>query len=143
MVIRRKEENMGKRATITVLCLLMAVLLASCARGADQGAVEVTFTQISQEEAKRMMDTETGYVILDVRTQQEYDGGHIPSAILLPYDQIPERAEGVLKDKGQKILVYCRSGNRSKTGSTYLVELGYTNVYEFGGINTWPYEIVK
>ena len=87
------------------------------------------------------MDTEDDYVILDVRTQAEYDESHIPGAILIPYDTVATAAEDALPDKDQLILVYCRSGNRSKQASQALVDLGYTNVVEFGGINSWPYEV--
>ena len=96
---------------------------------------------ITAEEAKQIMDTEEGYIILDVRTQEEYDEGHIPGAILIPYTQIAEKAEEVLTDKDQLILVYCRSGRRSKIAAEALVELGYTNIKEFGGIIDWPYEV--
>lgn len=87
------------------------------------------------------MGTEDDYVILDVRTQAEYDQGHIPGAILIPHDTVATAAEDALPDKDQLILVYCRSGNRSKQASQALVDLGYTNVVEFGGINSWPYEV--
>ena len=87
------------------------------------------------------MDTEDDYVILDARTQAEYDEGHIPDAILIPHDTVATAAEDALPDKDQLILVYCRSGNRSKQASQTLVDLGYTNVVEFGGINSWPYEV--
>ncbi len=98
------------------------------------------YRQIDAEEAKRMMDEETGYIILDVRTVQEYNEGHIPGAILLPDYEVEDRAEELLPDKEQLILVYCRSGNRSKGASAALSKLGYTNVVEFGGIRSWPYE---
>ena len=95
---------------------------------------------ITAEEAKQIMDNEEGYIILDVREQDEYDAGHIPGAILIPYTQIAEKAEEVLTDKDQLILVYCRSGRRSKIAAEALAELGYTNIKEFGGIIDWPYE---
>lgn len=95
---------------------------------------------ITAEEAKKLMDTEQDYVILDVRTRQEYESGHIPGAILIPNEEIAERAENELTDKDQLILVYCRSGNRSKQASEVLEKLGYTRIREFGGINDWPYE---
>ena len=98
---------------------------------------------ITAQQAKELMDTEEGYVILDTRTQEEYDEGHIPGAIVISHDEITEKAEGILTDKNQLILVYCRSGRRSKIAAEALVELGYTNVKEFGGIIDWPYEIVK
>ena len=102
-----------------------------------------TYDQITAEEAKTIMDTETDYIIIDARTQQEFDEGHIEGAILIPEYEIAERAEKELPDKDQLILVYCRSGRRSKIASGELVNLGYTNVKEFGGIIDWPYEIVK
>lgn len=101
------------------------------------------YVRVDAETAKNLMDTETGYIILDVRTDEEYAEGHIPDSILIPDYEIRERAEKELTDKNQLILVYCRSGNRSKTASAILAELGYTNVVEFGGIRSWPYEIVN
>ena len=90
-----------------------------------------------------MMD-EQDVIILDVREPHEYDDGHIPGAVLLPVGTISaETAGAVISDKDSVILVYCRSGNRSKTASKALAELGYTQIYEFGGINTWPYEVEK
>ena len=123
-----------------ILLLLAAVLLTACGQDKenDQGAV---YVNITAEEAKQIMDTEEGYIILDVREQDEYDAGHIPGAILIPYTQIAEKAEEVLTDKDQLILVYCRSGRRSKIAAEALVELGYTNIMEFGGIIDWPYEV--
>ena len=120
--------------------ILAAVLLLSGCGGADNGN---TYQQISQEEAKELMDSQE-LIILDVREQSEYDSGHIPGAVLLPVGSIDQdTAAAVIPDKDSTVLVYCRSGNRSKTASSALAELGYTAVYEFGGINTWPYEIVK
>ena len=101
---------------------------------------DAVYENITAEEAKRIMDTQTGYVILDVRTQEEYDEKHIPEAILIPDYEIHEKAERILTDKNQLILVYCRSGRRSKLASEDLLELGYTNNKEFGGIIDWPYE---
>ena len=98
---------------------------------------------ITAAEAKKIMDTEEGYIILDVRTQEEYNESHIPGAILIPNTEIDGRAEEVLTDKDQLILVYCRSGRRSKMAAEALVELGYTNIKEFGGIIDWPYEVEK
>ena len=101
---------------------------------------EAVYVNITAEEAKQIMDSEEGYIILDVRTQEEYDQGHIPGAILIPDTEVKVTAEDVLTDKDQLILVYCRSGRRSKLASEILVELGYTNIKEFGGIIDWPYE---
>ena len=105
--------------------------------------VSATYDQISGAEAKAFMDSKSGYVIIDARTQSEYDEGHIPGAILIPEYEIADRAEKELPDKAQLILVYCRSGRRSKIAAEELVKLGYTNVKEFGGIIDWEYEIVK
>lgn len=97
---------------------------------------------ITAEEAKKIMDTESEYVILDVRTEEEFAQGHIPGAILIPDYEIREEAESSLPDKDALILVYCRSGRRSKNAAETLAELGYTNIREFGGILDWPYETV-
>ena len=102
-----------------------------------------TYEQISGAEAKALMDSESGYIIIDARTREEYDEGHIPGAILIPEYEIADRAETELPDKDQLILVYCRSGRRSKIAAEELVKLGYTNVKEFGGIIDWEYETVK
>ena len=122
-----------------VFLLLAVMLLTACGQDKenDQGAV---YMNITAEEAKRIMDSKEGYIILDVRTQEEYDEGHIPSAIVISHEEIAEKAEEVLTDKDQLILVYCRSGRRSKLAAEALVELGYTNIKEFGGIIDWPYE---
>jgi rhodanese-related sulfurtransferase len=116
--------------------LISLLLLTGCGGNTADGA----YQQITQEDAKEMMDTQE-VIILDVREQAEYDSGHIPGAVLLPVGTIDETtAAEVIPEKDSKVLVYCRSGNRSKTASAALADLGYTNVYEFGGINTWPYD---
>ena len=102
---------------------------------------EAIYMNITAAQAKEIMDTQTGYIILDTRTQEEYDEGHIPGAILIPYDEIAEKADAMLTDRNQLLLVYCRSGRRSKIAAQTLVELGYTNIREFGGIIDWPYEV--
>ena len=123
-----------------IFLLLAVMLLTACGQDIenDQGAV---YMNITAEEAKQIMDSEEGYIILDVRTQEEYDEGHIPGATQISHEEIAEKAEGVLTDKNQLILVYCRSGRRSKLAAEALVELGYTNIREFGGIIDWPYEV--
>ena len=123
-----------------VFLLLAVMFLTACGQDKenDQGAV---YVNITAEEAKEIMDSEEGYIILDVRTREEYDQGHIPGAIVIPHEEIAEKAEEVLTDKDQLILVYCRSGRRSKIAAEALVELGYTNIKEFGGIIDWPYEV--
>jgi rhodanese-related sulfurtransferase len=123
-----------------LICLLTGTLLSGC-RTAPSSADG--YEQITAEEAKNLMDTKTNFVILDVRTEQEYDLGHIPGAIVIPNEVILEEAEGTLTDKNQLILVYCRSGRRSKEASQKLVDLGYTNVKEFGGIIDWPYQTTR
>ena len=123
-----------------MLLLLSATLLTACGqvKESDQEAV---YVNITVEEAKQIMDSEEDCIILDVRTQEEYDQGHIPGAILIPDTEIEAQAQEALPDKDQMILVYCRSGRRSKLAAEILVELGYTNIREFGGIIDWPYEV--
>lgn len=101
------------------------------------------YEQITAEEAKKIMDSGEDYIILDTREQDEFDEGHIPGAILIPYTEIENKAEEMLTDKDKLILVYCRSGRRSKIAAESLSKLGYTNVKEFGGIIDWTYEIEK
>ena len=135
---------------IIMLCIVSFGWLSSCTNDKVENITETTkenmtmndavYENITAQEAKRIMDTQTGYVILDVRTQEEYDEKHIPKAILIPDYEIREKAEGILTDKNQLILVYCRSGRRSKLASEDLLELGYTNIKEFGGIIDWPYQ---
>ena len=104
--------------------------------------VLVPYEQITAEDAKKFMDTESDYSIVDARTEEEFAEGHIPGAILIPEYEIADRAQSELPDKDQLILVYCRSGRRSKIASQALADLGYTNVKEFGGIIDWPYDVV-
>lgn len=148
-----------KKLKGTIILLTVALTLFSCGCGKENDIKNDNITkenitenstvnslgyeQISGEEAKRIMDSETGYIIIDARTQEEFDDGHIENAILIPEYEISERAEKELPDKNQLILVYCRSGRRSKIAAQALVELGYTNVKEFGGIIDWKYEVVK
>ena len=123
-----------------ILILLAIMMLVACGQTPKQPQ-EAVYMNITAEEAKSLMDSEKNYIILDTRTQEEYDQGHIPGAILIPYDEILEKAESILTDKNQMILVYCRSGRRSKLAAEDLVTLGYTNIREFGGIIDWPYEV--
>ena len=116
--------------------LLSFILLT----GYGGGESDTSYQQIDQETAKEIMDTQE-VIVLDMREQDAYDSGHIPGAVLLPVGIIDETtAAEVIPEKDSTVLVYCRSGNRSKTASSTLAELGYTSIYEFGGINTWPYE---
>lgn len=145
---------------IAVLCLLaLCVFLTACGEekaigiigGADGPTAilvaneeeNVMYHQITAEEAKNIMDSSEGCIILDVREQDEFDAGHIPGAVLIPYEQITGKAETMLPDKDAQILVYCRSGRRSKIAAAALAQLGYTNIKEFGGIIDWPYEVEK
>ena len=120
-------------------CLMSILLLAGCASSARDAA----YRQISSEEAMAIMEAESGYIILDVRTPEEFAAGHIPGAINVPNETIGSAQIPELPDKDQLILVYCRSGNRSKQASEKLVLQGYTNIVEFGGISAWPGEIVS
>ena len=122
-----------------ITLLLSVLFLAGCALPAGQ---EVSYRQINMDEAITMMEEESGYLILDVRTPEEFAERHIPGAINIPNETISTEEIPELPDKDQLILVYCRSGNRSKQASEKLAALGYTNIVEFGGINDWPGETV-
>lgn len=150
-----------KKYFITIIVAIMLVLAGcSCSKESDNSANTSTLTsvneekkdmtaknktykQISQEEAKEMMKKDDGHIIVDVRRQDEYDSGHIAGAILIPNESIGTSQPEQLKDLNQIILVYCRTGNRSKQAAQKLADIGYTNVYEFGGINTWDGDIVQ
>ena len=135
---------------ICIAAVFICVFLSSCANdstigiigGADgptsiiiaQKGEKKMYQQITPAEAKAIMDSEIEHIILDVREQNEFDEGHIPGAILIPYTEIENKAEEMLPDKDKLILVYCRSGRRSKIAAESLAKLGYTNVKEFGGI---------
>ena len=123
-----------------IIPFLMALLLLA---GCGAQSEESTYRQVNAEEAATMMEEESGYIILDVRTTEEYSEKHIPGAINIPNETIGTEDIPELPDKEQLILVYCRSGNRSKQASEKLVKLGYTNIVEFGGINDWTGETVS
>ena len=125
-----------------VLMLLISLSLFGLTACQD-GGNNATYEQITPQQAKEIMDTEQEYIIIDARTEEEFAEGHIENAILIPEYEIKDRAEKELPDKDALILVYCRSGRRSKIASEELIKLGYTNVKEFGGIIDWPYEVVK
>ncbi len=119
--------------------------LAGCAQKGkvmDGDGMVRSYQQISQEKAAEMMNLDDGHVVVDVRRQEEYDEGHIPGAILIPNESIGTERPVELPDLNQVILVYCRSGNRSKQAAEKLFNMGYTNIYNFGGISTWTGEIV-
>ena len=124
--------------------LLILFILTGCAQKLDGDGMigKTTYIQIDQEKAKEMMAVNDGHVIVDVRRADEYAAGHIPGAILIPNESIGTEKPEQLPDKDQIILIYCRSGNRSKQAAQKLADMGYTNIYEFGGINTWPGELV-
>ena len=134
----KHQRNNKIRVAAAAVAALLAALLAAC--GASS---KPSYRQITADEAARMMQEETDIVLLDVRTQEEYASGHIPGAICIPNETIGSEEIPELPDKDQLILVYCRSGNRSKQASQKLAEQGYTNVVEFGGINGWTGEIVQ
>jgi len=127
---------MMKRIMLAIISVLLGCVMLSACSGGSGGSYE----QITPQEAKQLMDSGSDYVILDVRTHDEYMEGHIPGAVLIPDYDIEARAESELQNKDQLILVYCRSGRRSKLAAEKLVELGYTNIKEFGGIIDWTYE---
>lgn len=136
-----RHKTQKKYYTITVPLLLIlqiaaAVMLLS-------GCNSASYTQISQDEAVKMMKEQTDYLIVDVRRPDEFAEGHIAGAVNVPNETIEDEAADALPDKEQMLFIYCRSGNRSKEASQKLADMGYTNVYEFGGINTWKGEIVK
>ena len=145
-----------------ILCIISAALcifLTACGNDSSIGIIggadgptsiiiaekgeKAMYQQITAEEAKKIMDSGEEHIILDTREQYEFDKGHIPGAILIPYTEIENKAEEMLPDKNAQILVYCRSGRRSKIAAESLAKLGYTNVKEFGGIIDWPYEVEK
>ena len=133
-----------KKNLILVFALLL-VFTAGCSASAPATDTEKRspgFHQISQEEAKEIMAKDDGHVVVDVRRQDEYDAGHIPGAILIPNESIGCDSPEALPDYDQIILVYCRSGNRSKQAAQKLAGMGYTSIYEFGGITTWTGDVV-
>ena len=135
---RHKTKKWYYTITVPVLLVIQitaAVLLLTSCGGA-------TYTQISQDEAMQMMQDESDYLIVDVRRPDEFAEGHIAGAINVPNEEIRDEMPELLPDKDQLLLIYCRSGNRSKEASQKLADIGYTKVYEFGGINTWEGEIV-
>ena len=138
--MKNKLRN-NKRIISLYLCtLLYLLLLSGCSQ--SETITETNYMQITAKEAKNIMNHETDYIILDVRTEGEFSEGHIDGAILIPDYEITNKAEEILTNKDQLILVYCRSGRRSKLAADSLVTMGYTNIKEFGGIIDWPYDVV-
>ena len=134
----KHQRNNKIRVAAAAVAALLAALLAACGVSS-----KTSYRQITADEAAQMMNEETDFVLLDVRTQEEYASGHIPGAICIPNETIGSEEIPELPDKDQLILVYCRSGNRSKQASQKLAEQGYTNVVEFGGINGWTGDLEK
>ena len=131
----------------TACCIL---LLAACGgtkggeAGNDSTATDAAaYHKITPEQAKARMDSGDTVIVLDVRTQEEYDEGHIADALLIPNETIANDPPAQLADQDAEILIYCRSGNRSRKAAEKLIAMGYTNAYDFGGISDWPYDIVK
>ena len=147
------------KKVLYITSVLLCILLSGCGDATSIGIIggadgptsikvsekgeKAMYEQITPEEAKKIMDSGEEYIILDTREQEEFDEGHIPGATLIPYTEIENKAEEMLSDKDKLILVYCRSGRRSKIAAESLAKLGYTNVKEFGGIIDWPYEVEK
>ena len=147
------------KKALCIISVLLCILLTACGDDSSIGIIggadgptsiivaekgeKAMYEQITAEEAKKIMDSGEEHIILDTREQDEFNEGHIPGAILIPYTEIENKAEEMLPDKDAQILVYCRSGRRSKIAAEALSKLGYTNVKEFGGIIDWPYEVEK
>ena len=129
-----------------IILLAGLVLLTGCARGdrvMDGPGMVNSYTQIDQETAKQMMAQDDGHIVVDVRRLDEYEGGHIPGAICIPNESIEAEPPEELPNRSQTVLIYCRSGNRSKQASEKLFNMGYTNIYEFGGIVDWTGEVAS
>ena len=137
-----------KKNILTLIIIILGIfVLSGCTTDTGDSTQDSTMdnsnpTKINAEQAKEMIDSPTELIILDVRTKEEYEEGHIEGAILIPDTEIATKAEELLTDKNATLLVYCRSGRRSAHASQSLNELGYTSVYDFGGILDWPYEVV-
>ena len=134
------HKRMIKRRLLSVAAALVFLLAVSGCSAEEKGSV---YMNISPEKAKEMMENSEEFVLLDVRSEEEFSEGHIPGAIVIPHEEILKRGEAELPEKDVPVFVYCRSGRRSKIAAEALVSLGYSEVYEFGGIIDWPYEIEK
>ena len=130
--------RMIKRRIISIIAALVFLVAISGCSAEEKGSV---YMNINAEKAKEMMDNLEEFVLLDARSEEEFLEGHIPGATVIPHDEIEERAESEIPEKDVPVFVYCRSGRRSKIAAEALVSLGYSEVYEFGGIIDWPYEI--
>ena len=132
--------KMIKRRIISIIAALVFLIALSGCGTEEKGSV---YMNINAEKAREMMNELDEFVLLDVRSEEEFSEGHIPGAIIIPHEEISERAESEILEKDIPIFVYCRSGRRSKIAAEELVALGYSEIYEFGGIIDWPYEIEK
>lgn len=130
-----------KIKNLMILFLVLTITTLSGCSSKNDSSVP-SYSKITAKEAKEMLDQDSTITILDVRTEEEYNAGHIEGAILIPDTEILEKAKETLTDKSATILVYCRSGRRSALAAADLVELGYSNIYDFGGIIDWNYDIV-
>ena len=135
-------KNKYLKIFVSILLMSLTMFTMTACSNAETTS-EATYEQITAEQAKKLMDTETDYIILDTRTEKEFAEAHILNSILISHYEIVDRAEKEFPDKDQLIFVYCRSGNRSKQASQTLAELGYTNVIEFGGIIDWEYGVIQ
>ncbi len=131
------------KKVLVALLAMSVVAFCGCGGSASVSSGHAAYRHISSDEAQKLMETESGYIILDVRTQREYEEGHIPKAVCIPNESIDKGPPSLLPDKGQEIFVYCRSGRRSKEAAQKLADMGYTNIVEFGGIIDWHGEVVK
>lgn len=125
---------------VVVVVVVSFLSIVGCAQIQSEAEKKVAYQTISPEAANKRMDIEKGIVLLDVRTVEEYTEKHIPGSVLIPVEVINTQANEKLKDKNAAIFVYCRSGNRSAIAAQALADMSYTNVYNLGGINNWPYE---
>ena len=132
-------KNNKRSILVAVFFIFVIFTFSACSQ---ESTVE-GYQQIPQDEAKSMMESEEDLIIVDVRTEPEYKSGHIPGAICIPVESINDNPPAELPNKDQTILIYCRSGRRSKTAAEKLSTMGYTNIYEFGGINDWTGDVVK
>ena len=142
-IIYSKTNKWGHDMKLKIIPLLPVILFLAGCTATNDGESSATYKQITMSEAVEIMASEDDYIILDVRRPNEFASGHIPNAVNIPNEIIGEDEIDELRDKDQLILVYCRSGNRSKQASEKLVRLGYTNVVEFGGIVDWKGEIER
>ena len=141
-VTSNNSNNMSTAKRILIAAVLILLTASAALFMAGCGYSRAAYKQISQDEAVQMMEEESGYIIVDVRRPDEFNEGHISGAINIPNEEIAGSMPPALPDKNQLLFIYCRSGNRSKEAAQKLADMGYTNVYEFGGINTWEGEIV-